>query len=304
MDGFVEGFHRPWDRYKELGMICTSRRLGVSPGFTLIELLVVIAIISLLAAILFPVFAQAREKARQSTCVSNQKQIGLAMLQYNQDYDEMYPIAFYGSSASGTPVSWPLMIQPYVKNAQIFTCPSESDDFGITPGTFSPATPNGILTTYAYNFYIGANNNTIYTKSLPEFNKPAQTVLLVDGTCDPRGAYATTPGLWKKPKRSSDTSAVTETTGPNSGTTRPTTKNRTGWLIINAGSTSIGLADYGAPVARHTEMTNVLWADGHVKASRIEKIYKLIGQPEEANRPGGASVNWSPCLEPAFGCPN
>src|SRR4028118_301810 len=85
-------------------------------AFTLIELLVVIAIIAILAAILFPVFAQAREKARQSSCASNQKQIGLAILQYNQDYDEMYPMGMYGSSASGTPCSWACMIQPYTKN--------------------------------------------------------------------------------------------------------------------------------------------------------------------------------------------
>ncbi len=285
-------------------MGCASRRLRLGSGFTLIELLVVIAIISVLAAILFPVFAQAREKARQSSCQSNQKQIGLALLQYNQDYDEMYPLAFYGTSASQTWVSWPMLVQPYVKNTQIFMCPSESDDYGTTPGTFSPATPNGLVTTYAYNFYIGANNNTVNTKSLPEFNKPAQTVLLVDGTCDPRGTHAMEPRAWKKPKRSSDASAVTENGGPNSGTSRPTTKNRTGWLLINAGSTSIGFADYGSPTARHMEMTNVLWADGHVKASRIEKIYKLIGQSEEPNRPPSASTAWSPCLEPAFGCPN
>jgi len=90
-------------------------------GFTLIELLVVIAIIAILAAILFPVFARAREKARQSSCLSNTKQIGLAVLQYVQDYDETFP----GSNIP--PAHWYGAVQPYINNAQVFICPSASD---------------------------------------------------------------------------------------------------------------------------------------------------------------------------------
>ena len=103
-------------------------------AFTLIELLVVIAIIAILAAILFPVFAQAREKARQTSCLSNQKQLGLGVMQYVQDYDETYPMAYYyknntattnGGSAGGY-VTWTVLLQPYVKNAQLFVCPSDA----------------------------------------------------------------------------------------------------------------------------------------------------------------------------------
>jgi len=91
-------------------------------GFTLIELLVVIAIIAILAAILFPVFARAREKARQSSCTSNCKQIGLAFQMYATDYDQMYPGTWVGY-----PVTiWAHVLQPYIKNAQVMTCPSKS----------------------------------------------------------------------------------------------------------------------------------------------------------------------------------
>ncbi len=102
-------------------------------AFTLIELLVVIAIIAILAAILFPVFAQAREKARQTSCLSNQKQLGLGTMMYVQDYDETYPMtANYGEPAA-TRTIWSDMVAPYLKNRDIFKCPS----------AVSPGYPNG-----------------------------------------------------------------------------------------------------------------------------------------------------------------
>jgi len=107
-------------------------------GFTLIELLVVIAIIAILAAILFPVFAKVREKARQITCLSNEKQIGLGFTQYVEDYDEMYPWCQNDDpTLVNGPVAWQVAIYPYVKSAQVFACPSNPNT-----KTFIVNTPN------------------------------------------------------------------------------------------------------------------------------------------------------------------
>ncbi len=166
-------------------------------GFTLIELLVVIAIIAILAAILFPVFAKAREKARQSSCLNNVKQITLGLVQYVQDYDERFPRGDsqgWGDVGTGC-AGWPGYphggyvdaIYPYVKNVQVFLCPSDSirncisaanpptdtHTFGsdVLPGTY-PAQQ----LSYMYNYYFYAYNYTLGT-----ITYPAETCLIIQG---------------------------------------------------------------------------------------------------------------------------
>ena len=124
---------------------------GRGEGFTLIELLVVIAIIAILAAILFPVFARARENARRASCMSNMKQIGLGVMQYTQDYDEKYPPvggtgAGCGSYYPATSLSWEQAVLPYTKSAQIFQCPSDTKA--------ASTDPDNPKTSYGFNSFM------------------------------------------------------------------------------------------------------------------------------------------------------
>jgi prepilin-type N-terminal cleavage/methylation domain-containing protein/prepilin-type processing-associated H-X9-DG protein len=124
-------------------------------GFTLIELLVVIAIIAILAAILFPVFARAREKARQTSCLSNLKQLGLSVLMYCQDYDDTYPMNYQdASSGPGTaaqiPLTWPNRLMPYIKSNQLYACPSDARPPNVD---FDGCRP--ILQSYCWNWHLG-----------------------------------------------------------------------------------------------------------------------------------------------------
>jgi len=135
-------------------------------GFTLIELLVVIAIIAILAAILFPVFARARENARRSSCSSNIRQITLGIKQYIQDYDEKFPQ--YQVNAPALPYGWADAIQPYVKNEQVFQCPSDS-----TSASGNPA--SGDYTDYFFNKNLSGIGESALTYI-------ANTVLNGDGT--------------------------------------------------------------------------------------------------------------------------
>src|SRR5579862_6579679 len=140
------------NRSKESIVMSNTHRKS---GFTLIELLVVIAIIAILAAILFPVFAQAREKARMASCESNLHQLTTAVLMYTQDFDETYP---FGLGANWD-TNWPALVDPYVKDIQVIRCPDDSN-MGQPGWTVGWA---GVPISYTANGYVygdaGANAN-------------------------------------------------------------------------------------------------------------------------------------------------
>jgi prepilin-type N-terminal cleavage/methylation domain-containing protein/prepilin-type processing-associated H-X9-DG protein len=143
-------------------------------AFTLIELLVVIAIIAILAAILFPVFAQAREKARTTTCQSHIRQVGLGVLMYLQDWDEIFPPVYV--DAAGKRQVWVDFIQPYVKNIQMFRCPSA------TSAKRFWFSPSGVSSNYCMPM-----NNHLFTEGwanpqkLPAFGRAAERLMILDG---------------------------------------------------------------------------------------------------------------------------
>jgi prepilin-type N-terminal cleavage/methylation domain-containing protein/prepilin-type processing-associated H-X9-DG protein len=145
-------------------------------GFTLIELLVVIAIIAILAAILFPVFARAREKARQTSCLSNLKQLGLGLLMYSQDYDEqLAPTYMWLQPPANWPlISWRPMVYPYIKNAQIFVCPSDSGE-GNDPSGFQVGP-----TSYASNQEVMPAGRGPVDCGTAKITMPAQTIMVFD----------------------------------------------------------------------------------------------------------------------------
>jgi len=168
-------------------------------GFTLIELLVVIAIIAILAAILFPVFAQARAKARQTMCLSNTKQMGNAINMYIQDYDEMIPPRAIRDVVTGNTmegISWRRLIYPYVKSADVFTCPSnpnnrnfarDSIDANMTAAGVPLAGSPRFRVSYAVNGQDGTlapMRRSDQAISLASLNRPSEIILVGEATID------------------------------------------------------------------------------------------------------------------------
>ncbi len=202
-------------------------------GFTLIELLVVIAIIAILAAILFPVFAKAREKARQSSCSSNVKQASLAFMQYAQDYDERMCPRYYNN---GTGYNWvPDLLMPYVKNTQVFKCPS--------------------VTASANQYPYGYNQTYLPCTALASMISPAETVMI----CDVKMCLGTAGNYYDAhvdaPGNTWSSTQFTSPLVPDNGTVKDEDANPVP-----------GDAAYSQrPRAAHNKGANVGWCDGHVK---------------------------------------
>lgn len=215
---------------------------GKSSAFTLIELLVVIAIIAILAAILFPVFAQAREKARQAACLSNTKQIGLGLMMYVQDWDSTYPLPIFDNAGSSGRIyrlrRYAIeQIATYIKNDALLMCPStDLSDAFVTAGNQVTTPPGLLYTTYGMN--VERNDAT-------DVNETAFTYL----------------GIFGRPESDLTEPAATIAIGDAmnfgiSSTTRtPWTGNAFGmaWSVTAAG------------IKRHNNGVNLAYADGHAK---------------------------------------
>lgn len=207
-------------------------------AFTLIELLVVIAIIAILAAILFPVFARARENARRSSCQSNLKQIGLGVLQYTQDYDEtMVPVA--NQTADGVKHRWMDLVQPYLKSTQIFDCPSS----GLPPYKIGDGSYEG---SYAINNMYDNGGHQPPGRSLAALQTPSTTFLMGDSG---NAAY------------SNDIYQVYFYNVTDSGVAYNSTATP---------RTFSGLV--GSIAERHLETVNSLYCDGHVKSLKLSNL--------------------------------
>ena len=238
-----------------------NTQINLSPktrsAFTLIELLVVIAIIAILAAILFPVFARARENARRSSCQSNLKQIALGVIQYRQDYDEKFPGMVLGTPPAA-PYGWADGIQPYLKSTQIYQCPSDSTGPNTDPTTSG-------YTDYYMNSALGDTSGSQATTVTPIYNaggisesaiaSSSQTIMMGDGN----GSSGLSTARYRN---NGAGSAGAGTAADN--------------LLPN--HSSGGRATAGSIIAQHLEGTNLAFVDGHVKWYKMYTSGSTKGQ--------------------------
>lgn len=245
-------------------------------AFTLIELLVVIAIIAILAAILFPVFAQAREKARQTACLSNTKQMGLAIFQYTQDYDETLPNSGLGGGGPNQANRWFKAIYPYVKSLDVFVCPSKNED-NFRPVMEARGT-NWIADGPSSGGGYGANPNvmpfintppTTNARALAEIADTAGTFVVCESSQLLRSAFTEVndkPGTWGKYEEKSSINQVSTPSGftADANPTYAQTPNAVGDQLRR-------------PIPRHNGGLNIIYVDGHAKWSRVDQF---LGIPE------------------------
>jgi prepilin-type N-terminal cleavage/methylation domain-containing protein/prepilin-type processing-associated H-X9-DG protein len=255
-----------------------SYRPRSKPAFTLIELLVVIAIIAILAAILFPVFAQARDKARMSSCLSNERQLGNAMMMYVQDYDETFPYNRFHGSIGATPekaiISWRNVILPYLKSKEVLACPSNPGGRpipGVQAVTFPPK---------------NANANAEGWGVEPDLRMPMSYNMNACAiTWVPADAGAPRPLRAAQLARPSDTILFGESKYPNSDMGAEWLWNICGGVFAHPGS----------------KMANLIFFDGHVKTKKwLATLYPLTRNNWEAGEPNPDPNNrklngMSPC---------
>lgn len=244
-------------------------------AFTLIELLVVIAIIAILAAILFPVFAQAREKARQTACLSNCKQIGTATIMYVQDYDETLPLINMAYPQTNSVncyanFKWQDGLYPYIKNAQMFNCPSDSDSNRIwrtqaerlvlSPGCNTGRSPGGSYSANAWYDHIPVTPGASapFRASMAMVEAPADTIFISETNPNVNQQMWTTGAVLA--------GAATE----------DTTVRRQFIIAPKATPPVFGYTDGAGRrywvLGRHSEFSNQVFVDGHAKAMKIGQL--------------------------------
>ncbi|MCS6918991.1 MAG: DUF1559 domain-containing protein [Fimbriimonadales bacterium] len=265
-------------------------------GFTLIELLVVIAIIAILAAILFPVFAQARESARQTTCASNMNQLGKAILMYATDNEQVLPANRVVLGPGGTPLpdasrrTWATLVDPYVKNKEVFFCPNAEKppaDFRLDDWAMRGWLSVGYNTHIAGWYWIGgglpSGEQTIMLPSLATIREAARFVLLAD----------TANG--RSPQQNGNCfgfSADNNSYGGCEGAPQ--------FRQVIQGLARSGTAGFAPIMARHRGGLNLTFADGHVKWFRLEAVIpnpRLFpsggcSSPEELRDFNTANTRW------------
>jgi prepilin-type N-terminal cleavage/methylation domain-containing protein/prepilin-type processing-associated H-X9-DG protein len=238
-------------------------------GFTLIELLVVIAIIAILAAILFPVFAKAREKARQSSCANNLRQMGVAQMNYVEDYDDTMQQAYNGLTSVIAP--WPDLLYPYTKNTAIYTCPSAKTPWAYRSEKLKKTMDLAYIPNYGY-----APPGDVEPQSLADVPNPASLIAYAE--MRDIGEWPGWEGYWG--------------VMPWPSAYKPTLRRLTYQEVIGpyesakAKKAPSGVGDKFAPrVAseRHSGGANYIFADGHVQWMKFMRTVDPNGQKTTDN---------------------